>query len=213
MAQLAETRYPYPSAATKVSAAQVAFGKGARARAYQLALEATQLDPRNVDAWLLRAWTAPGGLEETLASLSRVITLDPQHPVAQQGMYQSLQRLLAQNGFLAYVSETDDIYYIRTSTGLLLTVPKERAVTTPYPPRKPAPMRRAYHWLALAVLGLAVAGLGTLICAPVAMVYAFRADQQAKTSADRTRAWILMILAVWLCLVAVPLVILFVVHL
>ncbi len=210
MALPAETRYP--TAAAKVSSARIAFQNGARQRAYQLSLEATQMEPRNIDAWLIRAWTTRS-LDETLACLSRVIALDPQHPVAQQGLYQSLQRLLQQDGFLAYVGENDAAYYIRTSSGLLLTVPKERRAVEPYPPSKPSPLRGAYRWLALAMVGLPLAGVGALLFAPLAMTEAARVRKQVQDPADRIRAWAVMGLSLILFLGSLPLVFLFLVHL
>ncbi len=192
--------------------AQAAFNKGARNDAYQLATEVTQQDPRNADAWLLRAQTAQG-LEERLNCLSRIIALDPQHPAAQTALHQSLQRFLEDDAFLAYVGESNAMYYTRTNTGLVLTVPKKHAVSESYPPREPSLLRQAYRRLGLALFGLALAGLGTLIFAPLAIISAVQAGEHAKTRADQTRALIVIGAALLLCGLAIPLAALFLAHL
>ncbi len=195
-----------------LDSAQAAYRKGARNDAYQLAMEVTQLDPHNVDAWLLRAWTAYG-LEESLNCLSRIIALNPQHLAAQTSLHHALERFLEGNAFLAYVGESGTMYYIRTNTGLVLTVPKKHAVTEPYPPREPSPLRPAYRRLGLALFGLAVAGLGTVLFAPLAIVSAIQAGQQARTKADQIRALIVIGTALFLCCLAIPLSALFLMHL
>ena len=201
-----------PSTAYLLNSAQAAFNKGARNDAYQLATEVTQQDPRNVDAWLLRAWTAHG-LEESLNCLSRIIALNPQHPDAQEALHQSLQRFLEANAFLAYVGESNTTYFIHTNTGLVLTVPKKHAIPEPYPPREPSLLRQGYRRLGLALFGLALAGLGTFLFAPLAMISAYQAVQHARTKADQIRALIIIVAALLLCGLAVPLCILFLMHL
>ncbi len=192
--------------------AQAAFDKGARNDAYQLAMEATQQDPRNADAWLLRARTAQG-LEERLNCLSRIIALSPNHPAAQAALHQSLQRFLEEDAFLAYVGESNVMYYARTNTGLVLTVPKKHAVPETYPPREPSPLRLAYRRLGFALLGLALAGLGTLLFAPLAIIAATQAGGRAKTRADQIRAFIVIGAALLLCGLAIPLFALLLMHL
>ncbi len=201
-----------PSPTTLLNTAQAAYRQGAQNDAYHLALEITQLDPRNVEAWLLRAQTTRG-LEESLNCLSRIIALNPQHTAAQVALHQSLHRFLEDDAFLAYVSESSATYYIGTNTGLVLTVPKKHAVIEPYPPREPSPLRPAYRRLSLALFGLAFAGLGTLLFAPLTIMSALQAGKRARTRADRIRALIVVGTALLLIGLAIPLTVIFLMHL
>ncbi len=201
-----------PSTAYLLYSAQAAFNKGARNDAYQLATEITRQDPRNVDAWLLRAQTAQW-LEENLNCLSRIITLNPQHPTAQAALHQSLRRFLEDDAFLDYVGESSAMYFIRTNTGLVLTVPKKHAVTEPYPPREPSLLRQAYRRLGLALFGLALAGLGTWLFAPLSIISAIQAGKRAQTRADQVRALLVIGAALLLCCLAIPLSALLLMHL
>jgi hypothetical protein len=181
-------------AAQKLEEAKEALRRGDRQAAYQLCVEATHLAPRNVDAWILRGRTADA-LEETLACMSRSLALDPKHKIARWGLYTSMQQMLERDGFLAYVAETDAFYNIRTGTGLPLTVPKERAQAEPFPPRRPAALQRAYRWLGLGFLALPLAGIGTVLFAPLAGLEALRSFSETKSRADRARARVVLAMA------------------
>ncbi len=201
-----------PSTTNLLDTARAAYRQGSKNDAYHLALEITELDPHNVEAWLLRAQTARG-LEESLNCLSRIVALNPQHSAAQVALYQSLHRFLEDNAFLAYVSESSATYYIGTNTGLVLTIPKQHAVIEPYPPREPSPLRQAYRRLSLALFGLAVAGLGTLLFAPLTIMSAIQAGKRARTKADLIRALIVIGTALLLIGLAIPLTVIFLMHL
>jgi hypothetical protein len=175
-------------------------------------MEATHIAPRDIEAWLWRAETAEA-LPEILACLSRVLLLDPQQPQARRRMYETFQRLLRQDAFLDYVGETDLHYQVHTNDGQSLAIPKDRAIPAPYPPPKEPPFQPAYRWLGWALLGLLLAGLGTLLCAPVAAALALWARQQAASRADVVRAEIALWGAVFLWCCALPLSFLFLIHL
>jgi hypothetical protein len=197
---------------TLLSAAKVAAKSGKRQYAHRLTVQATQIAPREIETWLWRAETADA-LPEILACLSRVLLLDPKQPRARRRMYEALQRLLRQNAFLGYVGETDLHYQVRTDDGQSLAVPKGRAVPAPYPPLEPTPLQPTYRWLGWALVGLLLAGLGTLVCAPVAAAFALYARQHSLSQADRVRAEIALWGAAFLWCCALPLSFLFLIHL
>ncbi len=172
----------------------------------------TSFDPQEVMTWLRRAETAKT-LPEVLAYLSQALFFNPRHPLARRKMYQSLQRLLQKDAFLTYVDETEGLYRVQTATGQPLVVSKERAVSPPYPPKEISLLQRAYHWLGWALLGLLPAGLGTLICAPIAVVLALLAWLQPLSPADSTRFKIVLLGATLLWCGALPFYILLVLHL
>jgi hypothetical protein len=152
-------------------------------------------------------------LSEALAYLSQALLFNPNFTPARRKMYQFLQRLLQKDAFLAYVDETENFYRVHNAAGLPLVVPKERAIIPPYPPQKLSLLQWAYRWLGWALLGLLPAGLGTLICAPVAMVLAVVAWLQPLGPRDATRALIILGSAILLMCGALPLYILLVLHL
>ncbi len=91
-----------------LAAARDAAARGDRDRAHALAVQATERDARDTEALLFRA-AVTDDLKETLECLSRAISLRPDDPEAQRGLYQTLQHLLEQNAFLAYQDETDRV--------------------------------------------------------------------------------------------------------
>lgn len=125
-------------------------------------------------------------LDARLFYLSQALTYAPGHPIACQWMYESLWRLLHEDAFLGYLGEDDRRYDVQTGAGLAVAVSKNRAVPLVYPPLTPSPLQPALRWLWWAFLGLLPAGLGTLLCAPVAAVVALRVPQPL-SQADRTR--------------------------
>jgi hypothetical protein len=165
-------------------------------------------DPKNEEAWLWRAGTADS-LEETLAALSQVLTLNPANDAARQALYEAMQHLIREDAFLASIAETDGFYYVRTPTKLRFAHPKDRAVPELFPPSRPPPTRVVFRWLAWSLVGLVPAGLGTLVCAPLAMVAALRLLHQKPTKADRQRAWVALGIAAALWLLALLLAALF----
>jgi hypothetical protein len=142
-------------------------------KAYRLSLELTRSFPNNADAWLLRSKTAVS-TEESLYALSQVNRINPNHPAAKLYTYQALENMLERDPFLAYMDESDDLYYVRSKNYLSLVVPKDRNIPEKYPPQNPQPLASAYRYLLLAVFGMILSGLGTLLFAPLAVLAALQ---------------------------------------
>ncbi len=192
--------------------AQAALSAGDRRQAQEICVRLTTAEPANVEAWFWRALTA-GTLADTIAALSQVLALDPAHAVARQALYEAMQQLLRQDAFLSYRGETEGFYQLQALKDFQFTHPKDRAAAEPFPPAAPPATRPAYRWLWLAVLGMLPAGLGALICAPVAMFSAVRLLRRPLSLADRRRAGLVLVSAAALWLVALGLGVLLVVHL
>jgi len=174
---------------------------GNRESAYLLSLEATRLEPDNIEAWLMRFRTAFSS-EEKLLCLSQVIRLDPDHPDAKKDMYAALWGQFHSDPYLAYIEETDRAYFVRHKDHLILAVPKDRLIPESYTPRRVQFLGMAYRWLTWAFLGMATAGLGTLLCAPVAIWFANRALDLPLEQIDSRRAWMAIILSGLLIVIA-----------
>ncbi len=200
-----------PSSPNILALAQEAARRGDRRLAHEICARLVMDDPKNEEAWLWCAGTADS-LEETIAALSQVLTLNPAHHAARQAFYDAMQHLLRQDAFLAYIAETDDFYYVRTATKLRFAQPKNRAVPEPFPPPSPPPTRTAFRWLGWSLAGLIPAGLGTLICAPFAMLAALKLLRHTPSQADRQRTWFMLWIAVALWLLALLLAALFILH-
>jgi len=72
---------------------------------------------------------------------------------------------------LGYEGEDDQSFLVSNLTGMQLSVPKNRNVPKPFLDQPPQPLTPAFRLLALAFLGLAPAGLGTLVFAPLAALW------------------------------------------
>ena len=180
--------------------AEAAIQRGDRQRAYQLSREATQSAPENVETWLLCAETT-SSVEEAIACLNRANALQPSSPQAKQKTYQIVQKLLQQDPFLLYVGEDEGLYRVRSGEKLDLILPKERSTPEPYPAEKPAWLRTAQRWLWVALFGLPLAGLGALLFAPLAAVYAIGLYLKTPSDANRVHSLLVIMLAgcLWLC--------------
>lgn len=191
--------------------AQEAARRGERHLAHEICVRLTAEDPQNERAWLWRARTADS-LEETIATLSQVLTLNPANRAARQGLYEAMQGLLRQDAYLAYLEETANFYHVRTATDFKFAHPKDRAVQEPFSLPSPAPTRPAFRWLGWSLVGLIPAGLGTLICAPFAMLAALRLLHRSPSRADRQRAWVVLWIAMALWFLALLLALLIILH-
>lgn len=192
--------------------AEIAAQAGDYGRARRLSQQATEADPQDVESWLVRAKNA-AALSEVLTCLSRVHVLDPKNPLGRQLTYQALGRLLKQEPFLAYKDENDQLYLIRNGQDLSLTVPKDRAIPEPYPLSTPKPLTMAFYLLGWATLGLALAGLGALIFAPLAALWAMQVYLSGRLNpGDGVRISIIFLLAGALLILAFLLVFLFFIH-
>jgi hypothetical protein len=184
--------------------AEDAIQRGDRLLAYQLSLEATQIAPQEIETWLMRAETAPS-TEEAVTCLNQANALLPSDAAVKQKTYQMIQKLINQDPFVLYLDETDHLYHVRSGGQLSLSVFKDRSIPEPYPVKRPVLLQHAYRWLWMAFLGLALAGLGALIFAPLAAISAI-ALSLTHTSKQSSKAYsihslLVLILSgsLWLC--------------
>jgi hypothetical protein len=200
-----------PHERDKLSEAVTALKNGNRAHAYQLSLELTRANPNNVDAWLLRSRTAQS-TEEIMYSVSQVNRINPGHPATKTYAYQTMWKMLEHDPFLAYMDESDELYYIRNKEYMSLVVPKDRNVPEKYPPTEPQPLAPAYRFLLLALFGMVFSGIGTFVFAPLAVLSALNARRKGLDKQDRVRVRVVMWLAVLLMAPAALLVLIFALH-
>lgn len=185
--------------------------KGEIDKAYKLALEATRKSPEAVQAWFWRAGTAPS-LEEKLVCLSRLYSLDPRASQARPQMYTALRDLLHVEPFLTYLDETDDLYRVKSGLELYLNVPKARARQEPYPSPNHNELRSTYLLLAWSAVGLLLGGVGAILLAPLAGISAIYRLSKPLTHRDVVRTWVALAAAALIWLAALPIAILFILH-
>jgi len=161
------------SSPVTLAQAQEAAQRGDWRRAYALCVQLAAADPANKQARLCLA-SAAETPEAAIAAFSEALNLNPADPTARQGLYVAMQGLLRQDAFLAYQGETQTAYRISTKRGFQFAHPKDRAAPELFPPAEPAPTHPAQRWLAWALIGLVPAGVGAVLCAPVAAVAALR---------------------------------------
>jgi hypothetical protein len=191
--------------------AQADLKHGDREKAYRLSLDMTRAYPNNAEGWLLRSRTA-ASTEETMYCLSQVNRISPNHPSSKMYTYQAMWNLLEQDPFLAYMDESDDLYYVRSKDYLSLVVPKDRGVPEKYPPSHPQPLATAYRYLLLALFGMVLSGLGTVIFAPLAILAALGARRRGLPKEDEVRSRVVVWLAFILLAPAAILVLIMVLH-
>lgn len=189
-----------------------AIREGHSQEAYQLSLQATQIAPETIEAWLLRATLAPT-LDERLLCVNRLNELAPGYQDRYNVAFFTLKELLDKNPYLAYLEETDELYRV-ASTDRVLTIPKLRAPVEPYPPDKPpsGPLASAYRWLNMAIMGLLLAGIGAIVFAPLAALAAIRAQQSGQSHAEQVSSTVALIAAFGLFIVGVVFSLLFLLH-
>jgi len=152
-------------------------------------------------------------LEESLTQLSQELELDPENAAARQALYQTMQQMLRKDAFLAYQNETNDHYTIRTFAEFQFVHPKDRAMPDIFPRLEQAPAQKAINWLVWSLVGLIPAGLGTLVCAPLAMLAAIKLLLQHGSFQDHRRAWVVLTSAIVLWLVALLFLLILILHL
>jgi len=177
--------------------------QGKRQKAYQSSLRATSMAPDEPRAWYLRSQNALSS-EERLMCLSRAFSLDPKDLDTKKELHESVQILLKQEPFLAYVYETEAFYQVRSGRDLLINIPKNRSFETPYLKQAPGLARPAFRWLSLSLLALFLGGVGAVLLAPVAAFQALRLQAASPSRGDRVRLLIVFILAVIIWLAAIP---------
>ena len=152
-------------------------------------------------------------LEESVTAINRELEQDPQNAEARQALYETMQKMLRKDAFLAYQNETNDHYTIRTFAEFQFVHPKDRAMPEIFPRLEPAPAQKAIHWLGWSLVGLIPAGLGTLVCAPLAVLAAIQLLLQKNSLSDRRRAWVVLGSVIVLWLIALVFLIILILHL
>jgi hypothetical protein len=197
-------RQPIQRIKDLLAESEKAFREGDSQRAYQLALQATEVAPENVDAWLLRA-TLARSLEERIMCVNHLNELAPGYPDRYHVAFFALKEVLDKKPFLAYLEETDELYRVLNADRVVLSIPKKRAPINPSPPEQPpaTPLRPAYRWLTMSIVGLLLAGIGTVIFAPLAVLAAIRAHQSVRTRAEQVSATVVLIVSFGLFMIGV----------
>ena len=187
--------------------------EGNSQHAYELSVKATQAVPQSIEAWLLRA-TLARSLEERLNCVNRLNELAPGYRDKYNVAFFALKEFLDQNPFLRYLEETDELYRVISADRLVLSIPKQRAPANPPPPdgSQSSPLKGAYRWLTMALFGLFLAGLGTVIFAPLAAMAALRVQGSAQTHPERIKSTAVVLVAVGLFMIGVIFSLLFILH-
>jgi hypothetical protein len=202
---------PNQSATDLLSESEKAIQEGNSQYAYELALQATQAAPDNIEAWLLRATLAPS-LEERVICVNRLNELMPERQDRYNVAFFALKELLDKDPFLAYLEETQDLYRVINADHIVLSIPKKRAAVNSPLPERSSQLKAAYRWLVLAIIGLMLAGIGTLIFAPLAALAAIQAGGSLHSRSDRVSSTIVLILAIILFMIGSFFSVLFVLH-
>ena len=196
-----------------IGESEKALREGNREHAYQLIIQATKVAPDNTDAWLYCATLAPS-LAERVFCVNHLNELAPGYQDRQDIVFFAFKELFDEKPYLAYLAETDELYRVINTDRVVLSIPKKRARFELYPPEQPTakPLRLAYRWLIMAMLGLLVAGIGTVVFAPMAAVAALQADQSLGTRVERAKAMIVFLASAGLFMRGILFTILFALH-
>jgi hypothetical protein len=107
---------------------------------------------------------------------------------------------------LTYLGEDEQFYLLKDGKEGFLRMPKGRAVQESFHQVQVRPLAPVYRLLAIALLGLAPAGLGTLLLVPLALVWTIWVIlTHSLDKTDRKRAAIVLGVCAGLLGVAVPL--------
>ena len=136
--------------------------------------------------------------------LSRAYSLDTSRPDAKAELRAAVHELLRQEPFLAYVYETPELYQVRSGRDLLINIPKNRAFETPYLKRDPGPLRPAFRWLYLSMLGLLLGGVLAVLFAPITIFQVLRLQSMPLEQGNRIRLWVVLGLSLLIWLAAIP---------
>ena len=196
-----------------IGESEKALREGNREHAYQLSLQATKVAPDNLEGWLYCATLAPS-LTERVFCVNHLNELAPGYQDRHDIAFFAFKELFDEKPYLAYLAETDELYRVINTDRVVLNIPKKRARFEPYPPEQPtaSPLRLAYRWLILSIVGLLVAGIGTVVFAPMAAVAAIRADQSLETHVERGQAMIVLVASAGLFIIGILFTILFALH-
>lgn len=202
-----------PRVVELLAESEKAVREGNSQSAYRLAVEATRIAPENIEAWLLRATLAPS-LNERIICVNQLNELAPGFQDRYNVAFFALKDLLEENPFLAYLEETDELYRVLNADRVVLSIPKKRAPVNVAAPdqTQPGPLRAAYRWLTMSFLGLLLAGIGTIVFAPLAGLAALRAHQSVRSRPERARSMVVLIVSSLLFLVGFVFSVLFILH-
>jgi hypothetical protein len=107
---------------------------------------------------------------------------------------------------LRYESEEESVYLVSDGSGAKLVVPKNRSVPKPFVDKPQHPLTPAFRLLVAALVGLAPAGLGTIVLAPLAVLWSLAVLlTRPLEPADRKRVVVVCIMAALLLALAIPL--------
>jgi hypothetical protein len=107
---------------------------------------------------------------------------------------------------LKYEGEDDQAYFVSEPDGTRRTFPKNRSVPKPFVDKPAQPLTPAFRLLVAAFVGLAPAGLGTIVLAPLAVLWsAVVFFTRPLTPTDRKRVLVVCGAAAALLVVAIPL--------
>ena len=182
-------------------------------RAYELAVQATQAVPESIEAWLLRATLSPS-LDERIIAVNRLNELAPGYQDKYNLAFYALKELLDKDPFLRYLEETDELYRVINAKRVVLSIPKKRApINAPPPDQAPrSSLNGAYRLLTMAILGLLLAGIGTVIFAPLAAFAALQTQNTLQSHSEQVGSTVVLIVASGLFVIGVLLSILFILH-
>lgn len=145
--------------------------------------------------------------------LKQAYLFDVKNPSGQFLADKTIWTLLKQNPYLEYAVENEKVYVISDGAEYTFVIPKDRNSPELYRPRNQTPLDKAFVLLVWAFFGLSLAGLGTLLFAPLAIIQALRAYRSRPVSrADQIRVGVVITLALSLLLGALNLAYLFYLH-
>jgi hypothetical protein len=145
--------------------------------------------------------------------LKQAYLFDVKNPSGQFLADKTIWSLLKQNPYLEYGVENEQVYVISDGANFSIVIPKDRNSPETYRSRSRRPLDKAFVLLGWAFLGWALAGLGTLIFAPLAIIQALRTYQSRPVSrVDHIRVAIVIVIAVLLLIGALNLTYLFYLH-
>jgi hypothetical protein len=154
-------------------------------------------------------------LEESVNALTLELEQNPENAAAARlAIYETMQQMLRKDAFLAYQNETKEHYTVSTIADIPFVHPKDRAMPDVFPRLEQPPSQEAINWLGWSLVGLIPAGLGTLVCGPVAIFVAIKLlIQKNAISSDRRRAWVVLGTAIVLWLIALVILMILILHL
>ncbi len=111
-----------------------------------------------------------------------------------------------QTNIFRYEGEDEQSFVVSRPDGTRLAVPKNRSVPKPFVDKPPQPLTPVFRLLVAALIGLAPAGLGTIVLAPLAVLWALAIFfTRPLNPSDRKRVVVVCGIAAVLLALAIPL--------